>query len=292
MMMNQEKTSAYSTVLILLLFFISGALALIYQVVWARLMMQVFGSTALAVGTVLAAFMCGMAIGAWTIGKYADRSRNCLRLYAGLEIGIAVAALLSHLLLVRTGPIHLAVYQLLGSSVTAFAIIRFLLAFLLVMLPTILMGATLPVLARFMVNRESGVGIKLSTLYSVNTFGAVTGGVEYTLSSVLGTGADIGLLAEYSYDGRSNDAVTPYDNDVFAAVRLALNDVQDTQLIAGTMTDVRTGTTFLNIEGSRRLGADWKLAVEGRAFLADNVDDPLFLLRRESYLGLDLRRYF
>ena len=175
MMMNQEKTSGYSAALVLLLFFISGALALIYQVVWARLMMQVFGSTALAVGTVLAAFMCGMAIGSWSIGKYADRSRNCLRLYAGLEIGIAVAALISHLLLVRTGPIHLAVYQLLGSSAAAFAIIRFLLAFLLVMLPTILMGATLPVLARFMVNRESRVGIKLSTLYSVNTFGAVTG---------------------------------------------------------------------------------------------------------------------
>ena len=94
--MRQHQANEIPLVLVLLLFFISGALALVYQVVWSRMMMHVFGSTALAVGTVLAAFMFGMAVGAWRIGKVADKSLNCLRLYAWLEIGIALTALVSH----------------------------------------------------------------------------------------------------------------------------------------------------------------------------------------------------
>jgi spermidine synthase len=159
----------------LLLFFISGALALVYEVVWARMMMHVFGSTAIAVGTVLAAFMSGMAIGSWFIGRFADKSQNCLRLYAWLEIGIALSAFVSHLLLDRIGPAHLAIYDFVGSSAVIFAFVRFLLAFFLVMAPTVLMGATLPVLTRFLVHRQTTVGSRLSTLYATNTIGAVTG---------------------------------------------------------------------------------------------------------------------
>jgi spermidine synthase len=173
--MNQDRPERLSTALVLLLFFISGALALIYQVVWSRMMMHVFGSTAMAVGTVLAAFMSGMAIGSWVFGKIADRKRNCLRLYAWLEIGIALAALLSHILLSQISPAHLAIYKLVGSSAAVFAVVRFLLAFLLVMVPTVLMGATLPVLTRYLVRHKTSVGIKLSTLYATNTFGAVAG---------------------------------------------------------------------------------------------------------------------
>jgi spermidine synthase len=173
--MNQDQPERLSTALVLLLFFISGALALIYQVVWSRMMMHVFGSTAMAVGTVLAAFMSGMAIGSWAFGKIADRKRDCLRLYASLEIGIALAAMASHILLSKISPAHLAIYQLLGSSAAVFAVVRFLLAFLLVMAPTVLMGATLPVLTRYLVRQKTRVGIKLSTLYATNTFGAVAG---------------------------------------------------------------------------------------------------------------------
>ena len=80
--MERDRTEGLPIALILALFFVSGALALVYEVVWSRMMMHVFGSTALAVGTVLAAFMTGMAAGSWYIGKIADRSDNCLRLYA------------------------------------------------------------------------------------------------------------------------------------------------------------------------------------------------------------------
>lgn len=159
----------------LVLFFISGATALVYQVIWTRMMMHVFGSTAVAVGTVLAAFMSGMAIGAWYFGKRADRTQNCLRLYARLEIGIAAAALVSHLLLNQIAPAHRLIFDLAGSVPLVFAAIRFLLAFILIMVPTLLMGATLPVLARFLQRSRTTVGINLSTLYATNTFGAVIG---------------------------------------------------------------------------------------------------------------------
>jgi spermidine synthase len=173
--MNNWKIKSLQRALVLMLYFLSGATALVYELVWSRLLMHVFGSTALALGTVLAAFMAGLAIGSWRIGKVADSSSNCLRLYAYLEIGLALTALLSHLLLSRIGPAHVALHDVFGFSASMFAGIRFLLAFLLVMGPTLLMGATLPVLTRFLVNRRTKIGINLSTLYAINTAGAVTG---------------------------------------------------------------------------------------------------------------------
>lgn len=173
--MTREKNAEPSYLLVLMLFFVSGALALVYQVVWSRMMSHVFGSTALAVGTVLAAFMSGLAVGSWYIGRLADRSTNRLRLYAWLEIGIALSALVSHLVLERMDAYYPALHGLLGGSTPALALVRFLAAFLLVMAPTVLMGATLPVLSRFVVTSSDGVGTRLSTLYSVNTLGAVIG---------------------------------------------------------------------------------------------------------------------
>lgn len=172
---NLKTNQPSLLVLVLLLYFFSGATALVYELVWSRMLMHVFGSTALALGTVLAAFMAGMAIGSWLIGKAADKSRNCLRLYAYVEVGLALAALVSHILLSRIGPVHLALHDLFGFSDAVFGVIRFLLAFSLVMGPTILMGATLPILARLLVSRNQKVGINLSTLYATNTFGAVCG---------------------------------------------------------------------------------------------------------------------
>ncbi|MGB5327590.1 MAG: fused MFS/spermidine synthase, partial [Gammaproteobacteria bacterium] len=172
---SPEKNKSSSPVLVLLLYFLSGATALVYEVVWSRMLIHVFGSTAVALGTVLAAFMAGMAVGSWLIGKAADKNSNCLRLYAFLEIGLAVAALVSHILLSRIGPAHLALHDFFDFSDAVFGVVRFLLAFSLVMVPTILMGATLPVLARYLVNRRGKVGINLSTLYATNTFGAVSG---------------------------------------------------------------------------------------------------------------------
>lgn len=161
--------------LVLLLFFLSGACGLVYEVVWARMLTHVFGTTALAVGTVLAAFMSGLAVGSWLLGRLADREPNPLRLYALLEIAVGITALGAHLLLERITPAYLALYEMCGRSDAMLGVARFLLAFVLVMAPTLLMGATLPVLARFVVTRPTAIGANLSTLYAINTLGAVAG---------------------------------------------------------------------------------------------------------------------
>ena len=161
--------------LIYLLFFLSGALALVYQVVWSRIMTHVFGSTALAVGTVIAAFMAGMAIGSWLFGRLADKSSNGLKLYALVEIGIAVTALLAHLALNALGTAYPQLYSLVEGSKVLLGLTRFLVAFVLVMAPTVLMGATLPILTRLLAVKTGAAGRSLSSLYAINTFGAVSG---------------------------------------------------------------------------------------------------------------------
>ncbi len=193
--------------LVLTLFFFSGACGLVYQVVWARMLTQVFGTTAAAVGVALAAFMSGLALGGWLLGKLADRSPNPLRLYALLELGIGLTALATHLGLAHMTPLYVALYEISGHSAATLAIARFVLAFVLIMTPTCLMGATLPVLARFFVRRLEVAGADLSTVYAINTLGAVLGamgsgfyligalGIDATVYVAVAANLALGLLA-------------------------------------------------------------------------------------------------
>ena len=156
-------------------FFISGACGLIYEVVWSRMMMLLFGRSVLAVSTVLAAFMSGLALGSYVLGKYADRSRNPLRLYAIYEIGVGLTAFIVSFLLIRITPVYVWVHATLGENPPAFAFVRFTIAFALLIVPTVLMGATLPILSRLIVKQLSLVGKELGLLYAINTMGAVAG---------------------------------------------------------------------------------------------------------------------
>ena len=182
---------------ILPLFFLSGALGLVYEVSWTRLMTHILGSTAVAVGTVLAAFMAGLAAGSWLLGRAADRSRRPLRLYAWLELGVGFASFAAHVLLKQITPVYLSVFELLGGSAPALGIARFLLAFVLVMAPTTLMGATLPILARFYLRRLAAAGSSLGGLYAINTAGAVAGALAagFFLIGRLGVDATVHLAA-------------------------------------------------------------------------------------------------
>ncbi len=159
---------------IFILFFVSGACGLIYEVVWSRMMSLILGRSVLAVGIVLAAFMSGIALGSYVLGKYADRSKNPLRLYALYELGIGLTALVVSFLLTRTAPLHAWIHQTLGES-PLMHLSGFLMVFALLILPTTLMGATLPVLSRVVMTRLSGVVRELGRLYAINTVGAVAG---------------------------------------------------------------------------------------------------------------------
>jgi hypothetical protein len=118
-------------------------------------------------------------------------------------------------------------------------------------------------------------------------------GFEYTLSGVLDSSADLGLLAEYLYDGRPGDAPpTPYNNDIFVGTRLSLNDVHDTSILAGAVWDIEDHATFVTIEAGRRLGDSWKAETELRLFLDVPADDVLAAFRQDSFITLRLLRFF
>jgi hypothetical protein len=127
----------------------------------------------------------------------------------------------------------------------------------------------------------------------VSTFAAAVGGFEYTFYQVSESSADIGLLLEYQYDGRNElEPITIADNDVFLGTRFALNDVQDTAVLAGVSYDVRTGETFVNIEAERRFGEDWFVELRVRAFSGAEQRDATYWLQQDDYAQLSIARFF
>ncbi|HEX5045418.1 MAG TPA: fused MFS/spermidine synthase [Candidatus Polarisedimenticolaceae bacterium] len=157
------------------LFVVSGACGLVYQVVWTRQLVTVFGVTAFAVSTVLVSFMGGMALGAALLGGVADRVRRPLRMFALLEGGIGVYALLLPLLLRGADVAHRGLSGMLPDDFVVRSILRFALCLLLLLPPTALMGATLPALGRGLLQHAGRFGRGLGILYFVNTLGAAAG---------------------------------------------------------------------------------------------------------------------
>jgi spermidine synthase len=158
---------------VLALTFLSGGSGLIYQVVWFRKLGLIFGVTSYALGIVLAAFMGGLAIGGLLGGWLADRTRRPLRAYALTEIVLGVLGLAVLWELDGLQAAYVSLADPLRSRPESLAALRFLLALLVLLPPTICMGATLPLLARA-TGSESGSAM-LSRLYAANTAGAVFG---------------------------------------------------------------------------------------------------------------------
>ncbi|MBM3319201.1 MAG: fused MFS/spermidine synthase [Candidatus Eisenbacteria bacterium] len=171
------------------LFVLSGAAGLLYQVVWSRSLTLLFGSTTLAVSTVITAFMAGLAAGSFLFGRVADRGRKALLLYAALEVGIAATALLFPFFLEAMKPVQLFLHRNLHGSYLLFPASRFLLCFAGLIVPTALMGGTLPVITRFFVKERETLGGDVGALYSLNTFGAMAGcaAAGFFLIPALGT---------------------------------------------------------------------------------------------------------
>jgi hypothetical protein len=124
---------------------------------------------------------------------------------------------------------------------------------------------------------------------SGDDYSAAVGGFEYTLYGVLESGSDVGLVMEYLYDERSDTA--PLQNDLMVGVRWTMNDVQSTEALFGTITDLETGSAIYSLEASRRLGDNWKMTLEGRVYQPDSTD-PIYLYRNDDYLQVELGCYF
>jgi hypothetical protein len=126
---------------------------------------------------------------------------------------------------------------------------------------------------------------------NVEPFGAFVGGFEYTFVGVLGSAADVGLLAEYHYDGRPIEAPPIlFQDDLFVGTRIGFNDVQSTQILAG-LTVGLDGGTLASLEFSRRIGASWKLDVVIRNF-AGTGTLALGALQQDDYAQAAMVYYY
>ena len=181
------------------IFTLSGAAGLIYEVLWTRRLTLIFGSTTLAVSTVLAAYMGGLALGAYRLGRWADRNRaRALRSYGWLELAIGGLGLAVPLLLRAVASLYLAVAPALESAPTVFFVVQFLLVGAVLAVPCALMGGTLPLLARWLVGRQEEIGGRVAGLYAANTLGAGIGAAAATYLLLPNAGVRTGELCAVS----------------------------------------------------------------------------------------------
>lgn len=167
----KKPTSAF----IAALFFISGFAGLVYELTWTRMLTPIFGSQTYAMTAVLAAYMGGMALGSFFIGRYADRRDDPLLLVAIVEIAIGLTAALTPMVLRLFDGVYPAVYSQTNSSVGLLFLSKLLLSLFVLLVPTFLMGGTLPILCRLFVQRPGDSGQQVGRLYAVNTLGAAVG---------------------------------------------------------------------------------------------------------------------
>ncbi|MDP6355847.1 MAG: fused MFS/spermidine synthase [Planctomycetota bacterium] len=159
---------------IYLMVFFSGFAGLVYQVLWMRQLGFLFGSTSHAAATTLAAFFAGLAGGSWFWGRRSTTTDNPLQVYAWLEAGIALTALLYFVVLSLFHLIYPVVYQSVASGPLLLAI-KFVLALVLIFPSSFCMGGTIPVIGQFLIRSKAQFGITAARIYGVNTLGAALG---------------------------------------------------------------------------------------------------------------------
>jgi spermidine synthase len=182
-------------------FFLSGLAALIYETAWTHEFAFVFGTSELAVATVLAAYMGGLAAGAALAGRYGTRLARPVLAYGLLELGIAIAALAVPLGIAASRWLYVALFGsqevLPDAGGLATALFYLACSFVILLVPTAMMGATLPLLVRYSVRSEGEIGRRIGSLYATNTAGAVIGTIAgaFVLLPALGLRATIAAAA-------------------------------------------------------------------------------------------------
>ena len=160
--------------LVLAIFILSGAAGLMYEVVWSRQLVLVFGNTTQAVSTILTGFFGGMAIGSFVGGRLADRVRSTLRLYGAIELVLVVVVLLTPVTFRLLHEAYRGIFPSIEGQPVVLGLIRFVLAILALAPATVLMGATLPTLTR-QLTRQGHLSSAFGRLYAANTVGAILG---------------------------------------------------------------------------------------------------------------------
>lgn len=179
---------------LLLFVFLSGLAALVYQVLWLRLLSLVFGVTVWAASTVLASFMGGLALGSFGAARVADRVRAPLRWYGAVELAIGLSALATPVALGGVEKVYLLLAPAVGGQPALLTVLRVALSCAVLLVPSALMGATLPLAARAALSRGTGLGARVSLLYATNTAGAIAGVLLAGMYLVGGVGSSSAFI--------------------------------------------------------------------------------------------------
>lgn len=206
--------------LVLAIFILSGAAGLMYEVVWSRQLVLVFGNTTQAVSTILTGFFGGLAIGSFVGGRLADRVRSPLRLYGVIELVLVVVVLLTPVTFRLLHEVYRGVFASIEGLPVVLALLRFVLAVLALAPATVLMGATLPTLTR-QLSRDRHLSAAFGRLYAANTLGAIVGtlaaglllielfGLTGTLVIAAGCSATAGAVAILMSRGAATETEPP-----------------------------------------------------------------------------------
>ena len=158
-----------------LMFLASGAASLVYQVIWFKQLQFVLGSSTFAVSVTVASFFFGLSLGSWLGGRLADRLLRPLRVYGVLELSLSVVSLMVTVLLSNWSVWAPSLAPLLGERSFKSHVLTILVSFSALVLPTMLMGGTLPLLAKYLIREQQALARRIGLLYGVNTLGAAIG---------------------------------------------------------------------------------------------------------------------
>ena len=156
--------------------FVSGFSALVYQLIWVRLLGLVFGVSSFAVATVVAVFLLGLGLGSYVFGKWSERIANPLRVYLYVELGIAAASLVSWLVIDHL-PVYRHLYEAAYTNLDFYgmSVVRLLLSAVVLLPPVFLIGGTMPLISKYFLTASATFGSGFSRLYYLNTLGAFAG---------------------------------------------------------------------------------------------------------------------
>ena len=259
---SRPQLKAYSKSslwLVALCFVLSGATGLIYEVLWARMLGLVFGATTFAISAVLAAFMGGLALGSAWAGRIAARLKRPLRVYGMVEIGIALYALIVPLLFRSVDYLYAFIWEQLRPGFYAFNLWRFILSCLVLLVPTTLMGATLPVLSAAILRSPDHKPTAVTRLYTCNLVGAIFGtilagffllpslGVRLTIYTAAAINLIIGVAA-IIIDRKDEQHPTKLETIERAA---GLERREDGAVEKGEIEE-QAPSSAVNLEGSRK----------------------------------------
>ncbi len=172
--MTENRIGTGRTLALLAIFLLSGATSLVYQILWIRVLSLTLGSTVYAISIVISAFMAGLALGSAWFGRLGDRFAQPLRAYALMEIGIGAAALVLPFVFRAIASAAATGESGLGPAFSS-GLFGFVASFVMLLVPTTLMGGTLPVLSRYLTGFSLARGASIGGLYAANTIGAIVG---------------------------------------------------------------------------------------------------------------------